>query len=206
MKKKIIWIAGVLFGFLLVVFSTLILSSLNYDASNPRDRANSYYIHNSIEIDRPVSEVFHFIQYRLPEIYQELTDMHTEFTILNAQRLEKGAEIRCLEGDKHDIVYNHYIVTKVVANTLIQFESTPTIVCDRKTKTEMAQMNVYVYFDFAETDRGTTRLQQTIVIDMLNPFYKSLIDVLAFVTGNRGEWARQFRDELVNFKPIIERQ
>lgn len=204
MKKKILWFMGIFFGLLTIIFAVLVVSSISFDESNPRDRANSYYIKNSVEIDRSVSEVFHFIQYRIPEIYTELTGMHTEFTILNAEKLEEGAEIKCIEGDDHDIVHNYYVVTKVVPNKLIQFESTPSIVYDRETKKEMAKMNVYVYFDFATTKGNATLLQQTIVIDMLNPFSKSLIDILAFLTGNRGEWARQFHDELYNFKPIIE--
>ncbi len=159
-----------------------------------------------MQIDRPVPYVFRFIQFRIPEIYQELTNMHTEFTILNAEKLEVGAEIKCIEGDDNDIVHNHYVVKEVVPNKIIRFESTPTIVYDRKTEKEMARMNVYVYFNFAEADKNKTLLQQTIVIDLLNPFQKTLLDTLAFLTGNRGKWDRQFRDELVNFKPIIERE
>lgn len=204
MKKIILRGIGLFFSFSVITFAVLVVFSLNYDETNSRDRANSYYIQNSIEIDWSVPEVFHFIQYRIPEIYTDLTDMHDEFTILNAEKLEVGAEIKCIEGDDRDIVHNHYVVTKVTLNKLIQFESTPTIVYDRETKKEMGRMNVYVYFDFDELGKERTLLTQTVVIDMLNPFFKSLIDILAFISGNRGEWEKQFHDELINFKPIIE--
>lgn len=206
LRRKIIWGIGAFAAVLISGFLVLITTSLSYDHSNPRDRANSYYITNSVEIDRPVDEVFTFIQYRLPDIFNELTDMHTEFRILNGDKLEVGTKVRCIEGDDNDIVNNLYVVKSVETNKLIHFASTPTIVYSRKTNKEMGRMNVYVYFDFAETSSGGTLLQQTIVLDMMNPFYKSFIDILAFMTGNRGQWSEQFRDELVNFKPIIERE
>lgn len=190
---------------LLIGSAALITSSLTYDRSNPRDRSNAYYIRNTVEIDKDISEVYHFIKHRIPEVYQELTHMHTEFTILNADELIEGAEIECIEGDTNDIVHNHYVVTKTIENELIQFESKPSVVTDRKTGKAMMKMNVYVYFDFHALQRNTTSLSQTIVIEMPNPLIKSLIDAIAFFSGNRGEWEEQFKDELVNFKPIIER-
>lgn len=117
---KRILLPGIFLVLILLGYAALLLASLSYDESNPRDRANSYYIHNRVEINRPVSEVFSFIQYRIPEIYTELTGMHSAFEILNADKLEVGAEIKSIEGDNDEIVRNLYVVTKVVPEKLIQ--------------------------------------------------------------------------------------
>lgn len=132
--------------------------------------------------------------------------MHTTLDILNADGLVEGAEINCIEGDDDDVVHNHYVVTRVIENQAIQFESTPSVEYTRDSNREVAKMNVHVYFDFEQAGAEKTVVEHTIVIVMLNPFIKSMIDAMAFVTGNRGEWEKQFRDELVNFKPIIERE
>ena len=204
-RKPVVIVSGVMLLLALPVL-IMVLLSVTYDRSNPRDRPNSYYISNVVEIDRDEATVFQFIQYHLPDIYTELTDMHTSFDILNAAGLVAGAEIRCIEGDDNDVVHNHYIVTEVIENRLIQFESKPTIVYNRNNDKEVAKMNVHVYFDIERAGTRKTQLKQTIVIDMLNPLFKSVMDILAFITSGREEWKKQFRDELVNFKPIIERE
>ena len=60
----------------------IIFSSLSFDLSDPRDRANSCYMNNSVGIDRDIATVFQFIRCRIPEIYSALTDMYPFFDIL----------------------------------------------------------------------------------------------------------------------------
>ena len=66
-------------------------------------------------------------------------------------------------------------------------------------------MDVYVHFDFLPETGGRTKLMQTIVMKPSSPAFKAFLDTLAFLTGNKETWAEQFRDELVNFKPLIEK-
>ncbi|MBA1148587.1 hypothetical protein H0Z60_16175 [Ectothiorhodospiraceae bacterium WFHF3C12] len=68
----------------------------------------------------------------------------------------------------------------------------------------MAKVNVWDYFDFEPLGAHRTRLTQTVVLDMKNPFLKSVIDIAAFLSGNRREWERQFEEQLGNLAAFAE--
>ena len=115
-------------------------------------------------------------------------------------------------------MHNHYVVTKVISNELIYFESVPTRVyserpppkvvalsCSRKDNRLITTMDVFVHFDFVSISETRIELKQTIVMVPESPVFKAFLDTAAFLTGTRNEWAKQFRDELVRFKPLIER-
>lgn len=102
-------------------------------------------------------------------------------------------------------MHNHYVVTKVISNELIYFESVPTRVYSRKDNRLITTMDVFVHFDFVSISETRIELKQTIVMVPESPVFKAFLDTAAFLTGTRNEWAKQFRDELVRFKPLIER-
>ncbi len=187
-----------LVGVLAVGFGILVISSMSYDESDPRDRPNSYYSVVSAEVDRPVADVFRFVQYEIRRVYPETSPMHEKFEILNADGLVEGAEVDCVEGDAKELVRNRYVVTEVVPNRLLVLASSPTVVLDRATGQQVAEVDVWNHFDFEPLGRDRTRLTQTVVMDMKSPFIKSAIDVFAFLSGNRGLWERQFTEELEN--------
>ena len=80
-------------GIFIIIFISLVVSSILYDKSDPRARPNSYYSVESVIIERPLDEVFHFIQYEIPSVYRQLSPMHEKFEILNREALVEGAVI-----------------------------------------------------------------------------------------------------------------
>jgi hypothetical protein len=196
MVRKLVLVLLLAGGLVVVAASALIVSSLSYDRFDPRDRPNSYMSVESAVVERPVEDVFRFVQYGIPGIYTRMSPMHERFDIVNAAGLVFGAEVDCVEGDDRQQVRNHYVVTEVVTNERIVMESRPTRVYDRSSGRQLAEVEVWTYFDFERLDGGRTRLTQTVVLDMGSPVYKSLADLVAFVTGTRNDWERQFSEEL----------
>jgi hypothetical protein len=206
MVNRVLLGAAAAMSLAVLILGGLVFAAMSYDRSNPRDRANAYYIENSIEIDAPVEAAFSFFRRRIPDVYTEVAGMHGKFEIVNADSLVTGAEIESEEGDESRVVRHRYVVTRVIPARLLQLESTPSVVYDRDTGEEIARVNTDVYYDFEPLDEDRTRLTQTVVIDMLNPFDKAVGDVIAFVSGSRGEWSDQFVEELEGYAAFIERE
>lgn len=204
MLRKVMLSGLVVVSLLGLGFGALVVSSLSYDESNPRDRPNAYYSVHSVVIERPVAHVFRFVQHEIPSAYTRMSPMHEKFEILNAGALVEGAEVDCVEGEQKEVVRNRYVVTQVIQHRLIAMESIPTRVYDRESGELVAEVNVWDYFDFEPLGAHRTRLTQTVVLDMKNPFLKSVIDIAAFLSGNRGEWERQFEEQLRNLAAFAE--
>lgn len=195
-RRHKILTGGLLIGTIFIlVFMSLVVSSMSYDQSDPRALPNSYHSVETVIIDRPVADVFYFIQYEIPSIYPQMSPMHEKFEILNGDGLVVGAEVDCVEGDENEIVQNHYVVREVFENQLIAMSSEPTRVYNRKTGKLTAEVDVYDYFDFEPIDSDRTRLTQTVVLDMKSPFVKSIIDIAAFLSGTRSDWEQQFIEQ-----------
>ncbi|MBM4278554.1 MAG: hypothetical protein FJ130_11855 [Deltaproteobacteria bacterium] len=137
-------------------------------------------------------------------MYTKLTSMHSQFNIVNANGLIEGAEIECIEGDDDDIVHHRYVVTHDREDVLIQYESTPSIIYDKKTNKKTGECNTYVYYDFVNQGNDRTVPKQTVVIDMLNPFYKAIGDIIGRLSGSRARWSQEFQEELENMARYIE--
>ncbi len=205
MKHKIVKGILLMVAIFLVVFIGLVVSSMIYDRSDPRALPNAYRSVDTVIIDRPVSEVFRFIQYEIPSVYTQLSPMHEKFEIVNRDALIVGAEIDCVEGDDKEVVRNRYLVTEVVENKLIAMSSKPTRVYNRKTGKLTAEVDVYDYFDFEPIGPNQTKMIQTVVLDMKNPFIKSFIDIAAFLSGTRGDWEQQFSEQTRNLALFAEK-
>ena len=204
MLRKAVLVGLLLLGVLALGLGVLVTSSMSYDASNPRDRPNSYYSVESAVIDRPVADVFRFVQREIPAVYTRMSPMHEKFEILNADALVVGAEVDCVEGDEKEVIRNRYVVTEVAENRLLAMESLPIRVYDRASGDLVAEVDVRDCFDFEPLGPDRTRLTQTVVLDMKSPFLKSLVDIAAFVSGTRGDWERQFSEQLRNLATFIE--
>lgn len=189
-----------------VSLTLLVLTSLAHDPFNPRDRPNSYLIRHRTEVDLPVESTWVFMTTRIPEAYTRVTPLHERFEILDGDRLREGVHVDCLEGDARELVHSRYRVTRAVENRLLAMESIPTVVYDRATMEPRARAHTFVYYDFQDLPGHRTRLTQTVVIDMLSPVYKVAADVMAFVTGTRQVWSRQFRDELEGYRRLMEEE
>lgn len=124
--------------------------------------------------------------------------MHEKFEIVNADALTIGAELDCVERDKNEVVRNRYIVTEVIEDRLIAMSSKPTKVYNRNSGELVAEVDVWDYFDFEAVGPNRTGLTQTVILDMKSPFAKALSDLVAYVTGTRGDWERQFTEQLQN--------
>ena len=194
-EHKLLGAVALVVAAILVTYTSLVVASLSYDRSDPRARPNSYHSVEDVVVDRPVEDVFRFIQYEIPAGYTRLSQMHEKFEILNADALVVGAEIDCVEGDEREIVRNRYVVTEVIDNRYIAMASTPTRVHDRETGKVTTEVNVYDYFDFEPLGSDRTRLTQTVVLEMKSPFIKALIDIMAYLTGTRDDWEQQFREQ-----------
>ncbi|NIP82916.1 MAG: hypothetical protein GWM90_28295, partial [Gemmatimonadetes bacterium] len=192
MGQKIALGISTLLGLLVLGFLGLVGAALIYDTSNPRDRPNAYLIEHAIEVDAPAEAAYEFLQHRIPDVYTEVAGMHARFEILNADALVPGAVVECEEGDENEVVRHRYVVTRVIPNRLLQMTSSPSIVLDRATGDTIAETDAEVYYDFEPLEGGRTRLTQTVVIDMLDPFHKALTDVAASVSGSRDAWSAQF--------------
>ena len=191
--------------FLFLGFAILMFTSMSYDKSNPRNRPNSYFSELSVEINKPIEYVYNFIKYEIPNIYTETSSMHEQFNIINADGLTEGAEVECIEGDNEDVVHHRYIVKKDIENVLIQMESEPSIIHDKETNKQIGKCNCYCYFDFVALDNNRTMVKQTVVTDMLNPFYKLIVDVMGLMSGGKDLWNDHFQEELENLKLHIEK-
>ncbi|MGR3321648.1 MAG: SRPBCC family protein [Pseudooceanicola sp.] len=196
MPKKLAYLLIVLSGTLVLGFGAFVAASLFHDRDNPRDRPNSYLSKETVIVDRPVEEVFEFVQHGIPELYTRMSPMHERFEILNAEALVLGAEVDCIEGDPDEIVQHRYVVTRVEAPTLLVMESLGTRIIDRASGETTAEIDVWVYFDLRPLEDGRTEMAQTVVMGMRNPVFKAMIDVLAFVSGERALWEQQFVEEL----------
>lgn len=206
LKKRIpLFIITVLTVFILLGSILLMISFLFYDKSNPRNRPNSYLTEVTVEVKKPVYDVYQFVKYKKPDIYKELYGMHDQFKILNADGLIEGAEIECIEGDDEDVIHHRYKVIKDVENKLIQYESKPSIIYDKETNKKVGKCDVYVYYDFVGIDKNRTILKQTVIIDMLNPFYKFIGDLIGHLSEDNDMWDKQFKGELETLKMYIER-
>ncbi len=205
MKKRIPLIIIGFISLIVLGYAALMISSMFYDKSNPRNRPNSYLVEVEVEVKKPVQYVYRFVKYQKPELYKDLHGMHDQFKILNADGLVKGAEIECSEGDDEDLIYHRYRVTEDIENKLIQYESKPSIIYDQETKKKIGKCNVYVYYDFIKLDPDRTMLKQTVVIDMLNPLYKLIGDIIGKISGSRDIWDKQFQEELDSLKTYIEK-
>lgn len=204
MLRKVAFAGLVIVGILGLGLGALVISSVSYNESDPRDRPNSYYSVESVVIDRPVADVFRFVQHDIPFVYTRLSPMHEKFEILNADALVEGAEVDCVEGDEKEIVRNRYVVTEVIENQLIVMASTPTRVYDRESAALVAEVDVWDYFDFEPLGPTRTRLVQTVVLDMKSPILKSVVDIAAFLSGTRRDWERQFKEQLQNLAAFAE--
>lgn len=109
-----------------------------------------------------------------------------------------------MEGDQKEIVRNHYVVTDVVEHELIAMVSKPTRVYDRESGALVAEVDVWDYFDFEPLGPDRTRLTQTVVLDMKSPLTKAVVDIVAFLSGSRGDWERQFEEQLENLARFAE--
>lgn len=205
MTRKILLTASALVGLAALGFAALVVASLRYDRSNPRDRPNAYLYESNVVVDAPVEEAYHFFQYRIPDVYPQVAGMHSRFEILNADALVPGAVVECEEGDDDRIVRHRYVVARVIPNRLLHLESSPSLVYDRESGEEIARTDAEIYYDFEPLDDGRTRLTQTIVIDLLDPFHKALADIAGFLSGTRDQWADQFTGELRRYAGLIER-
>lgn len=194
-------IVGGITACVVAAFLVIVLSPLFYDRSNPRNRPNSYLTEVSVEVNK----TYLFVKYRKPDIYKELSGMHNQFRIINADGLIKGAVVECIEGDEEDIIHHRYVVKEDKEDTLIHYASTPSTIYDKETKKRIGTCNTYVYYDFIRVNGGRTLLRQTVVIDMLNPFYKAVGDVVGWVSGGKEAWSRQFQEELQTLKEHIEK-
>ncbi len=205
MRKRLKNIPLAIVGCIATAFLVLMLSAVFYDRSNSRNRPNSYLIEASVEVGKPIHDVYEFVKYRKPEVYIGLTGMHDKFQILNADGLIEGAEIECVEGDEEDVIHHRYIVTRDKRNELIQYESRPSVIFDKETNKKTGECNTFVYYDFIRLDDARTILKQTTVIDMMNPLNKAIGDIVGLLSGSRGAWARQFQEELEILKMHIEK-
>lgn len=151
MIRKAVFVVLFVVGLLALGFGAMVWSSMSYDRSDPRARPNVYHSVESAVIDRPVADVFRFIQSEIPSVYARMSPMHEKFEIVNAVALVVGAEV-----------------------------------------------DVWDYFDFEPLAPNRTRLTQTVVLEMKSPVLKSIIDIAAFVSGTRGDWERQFSEQLRN--------
>lgn len=68
MLNKAVLTALAVVGLLGLGFAFLVISSLAYDESDPRDRPNSYYSVEFVVIDRPVADVFRLVQHEIPSV------------------------------------------------------------------------------------------------------------------------------------------
>lgn len=204
MRRKIVRTSLIILGGLGLGFGVLVLASMSYDESDPRDRPNAYYSVESVVIERPVADVFRFVQHEIPSVYARLSPMHEKFEIINDSALVEGAVVDCVEGDEQEVVRNRYVVTEVIEDRLIAMASTPTRVHDRGSGELVAEVDVWDYFDFEPLGPSRTRLVQTVVLDMKSPVLKSVIDVAAFLSGTRRDWERQFAEQLQNLAAFAE--
>lgn len=196
MRRRILIIAGAMAAIPVFVFGVLVLNALYYDADDPRDRANSYVSRVSATVDQPIEVVFDFVQRGIPAIYHQMSPMHDHFNIVNGDVLVVGAQVDCVEGDPDQIVRHRYVVTEVRPPNMLAMESVDSEVFDRASGDFVTSVDVWVYFDLVRLQSDATELTQTVVMDMGSPFYKATIDVLAFLSGNRGLWEQQFVEEV----------
>jgi hypothetical protein len=170
-----------------------------YDHDDPRSRPNSYLIRVEETAAAPVSRVFGFIKEKKDDVYAQYNDMHSTFRIVNGDSLEEGAEIECVEGEEDgELTVHRYRVTRCVENTLIQYESPDTRIYDVRNgnRKEVGSCRVFVYLDFKENADGNAVVAQTIVIDMKNPVYKVIGDIIGSLSGSRAMWDGHAREEL----------
>ncbi len=203
---RLVWkVALTLVVIPVLVLGVLVFNATRYDADDPRARPNGYTSIQTIAVDQPVEVVFDFVQRGIPEIYTQMSPMHERYEILNADALIVGAEVDCLEGDPNQITRHHYVVTAAEAPNLLAMESIGTEIIDRASGDHIADIDVWVYFDLTALGAEQTELTQTVVIDMRNPAFKVVNDIMTFVTGTRELWEQQFVEELQVLGEFAER-
>jgi hypothetical protein len=181
-----------------------VVSMQSHDRDNPRSLPNSYLMTHEVVVDAPPEQVFYFITHRLKDHYAETAEAHERFEIIGSDHLSKGAVFVSEEFTGGEGVYNRYVVRELVPNRLIHMASTPSTIYER-TGDQLKRVgtcNAHVYFDLKH-EAGSTRLGQTLVLQMPNFLVKFLIDVIASQTEDN-EWHRHLVEELEGLKKLVE--
>ncbi len=182
-----------------------LVSMRSHDANNPRSLPNSYLMTHEVTVDARPEQVFHFITHRLRDEYTATANAHEHFEIIGADFLTEGAVFVSEEFTGNEGVSNRYVVRKLVPNELIYMASTPSTIFERSDG-ELKQVgtcDAHVYFDLKE-EAGSTRVAQTLVVQMPNFVVKFLIDVIASQSDDN-EWHRHLVEELEGLKKLVEK-
>ena len=207
-KKKAVIIAGSVAGMLAALVLTMkIMSGRTYDRSNPRSLKNSYYYTCSVEVNVPAEKVFEFITCRNRDVWNNVAEEHAGQTneIINSDRLEEGTVMICEEFTEDEGVSHRYVVKKVIPNRLVYYASEPSRVffADKSgNMKEVTTCNTHVYFDVEELASDTTKISQTLVIQMPNFIVKFLSDVAGGKEGDQ-TWGNHLKSELEGLADYI---
>ncbi len=205
MKRKVFVIS--LAVFLVVAAGIPLASRLHHDRGNPRDRMHAYYVETSVEVSASAGEVYRFLLYDIPSVYEDLTEMHDHFAILEGDHLEVGGVVECVEGDPQQYVVHNYVVTALEKDRLVAMASTPSRVVDRTSGRQITTCDTWVYLEIDPIEamnEEAALLSMTVVIAMENSYIKTLLDIIALIGGTRDQWETQFTEELENYKKAIE--
>jgi len=166
------------------------------------DIKNTVFISSTISSEMSIEDSFQFIIGKLGSYYNELSEGHEYFKIVNGDRLEVGSKIECSERAGNQSILHDYIVHEIIQNDRIHYSSKPSLVkVTFPWATINSKSNTYVYYDFAEKEDGTTSIRLTIGIQFKNVFEKLFSHMFLGILP----WKKHCLEEMKGLKQILDK-
>lgn len=166
-----------------------------------RQQPRAYHYSFSVVIDRPVTEVFNFITDSLSYYYSDLAKGHERFEVVGGGSMRQGSIIVCSERAEMEHVTHRYEVLEFEPNERLHYVSPETEVLIKTKKRDIeGSSSTYVYYDFAQVDEGSSRVDLTIIVQMPNNFLK----MMGKLTRSERRWYDHAVEELGMLKVVVE--
>lgn len=196
-------IRGLLGG---IVIAASYGKSLESSEIPSRKKANSFYLSESVIINKPVSNVFNFVLKDLQTYYSKTAKGHEEFKVIDAEEISEGKFIECSETVDNVELHHRFEIKKVIKNKHIHFctdlSKSPTRVFIHTGKKIMKNKSgTDVYYDFKNINSKQTQVTLTIVIQMSSFFSK----LMGLITGSKKLVSNHLFEETHGLKRVIEK-
>lgn len=174
-------------------------------SSMTRKKPNSFYLTETVIVNKPVNNVFNFILKDLQTCYTKIAKGHEKFKVENAEKISEGKFIECSETIKNVKVSHRYEVKKVIKNKHIYFctelPNNPTKVLMQFGKKIVENVSgSHVYYDFKDINSKQTQMTVTIVIQLPNLLNK----IMGTITGSKKLFSNHLIEETNGLKREIE--
>ncbi|WP_062047859.1 hypothetical protein [Bacillus sp. JCM 19034] len=162
---------------------------------------NTVFIQHIIRVPVSVDQVFDFfVSNRLSKYYQKISKDHEYLTLREGNQLEVGSILDCLESVSNQTALHKYVVSEVIENERIRYNSTPSHIKIKLPWKEIdSKSNTHCFFDFESIDSEDTNIRLTIGIQ----FYSAFEKLLSSWSGGLSPWRKHCIEEQEGLKKLF---